>query len=569
MSLLPRDGVPSLQSLACYAIEDLVRKSTDQVKDPGCRNLISMTEEQQKIAETINEYVENLCPNVVSEILSRVLSYNGDTKRKASPLDVWALMHPGFKKLSIPRTEVQYHPIPNTHKAILDSLFKLSYLEHLNLSGLDEHSTPGDYNDLMHSSEVKEHYLFILDDCIRQLPNLITINLGTLVNNNILRTIGNTCAGLKEIRLRGPAYVTDLGVRYLTGMNTTAQDFQLNRKTGCPKLEVIDLTDIEKLSLHTITLLLINLPELRILDHNHLHEALWMMDKTGMDSKMLMLKLLGYNGRGAPQCKPDYLEVLAKLCPRMQKIHLCMTWPESFFYLSRFRDVSHLSIFRVCSVENFDLPMMAFGRKLVKLELTNCTNFQSGTALNIRKYCENLQYLRLEIDSTDANSNAGIQEALEDQNIHTLENQVSSLQERLTQLQITMLDVMNKYGNLKRLEELHLRNLGMGSLLILLPFCPELKALTLKYSLRSDEAAPNLTDSLFLKIFDKNKFENLQKVEIWCKSLSIRTAEWFVRNCQELRNLKSLGAWNTNEEEQVALWREGRRREPYPVEIDF
>ena len=26
---------------------------------------------------------------------------------------------------------------------------------------------------------------------------------------------------------------------------------------------------------------------------------------------------------------------------------------------------------------------------------------------------------------------------------------------------------------------------------------------------------------------------------------------------------------NTNEEEQVALWREGRRREPNPVEVDF
>ena len=58
------------------------------------------------------------------------------------------------------------------------------------------------------------------------------------------------------------------------------------------------------------------------------------------------------------------------------------------------------------------------------MELTNCTNFQSGTALNIRKYCGNLQYLRLEIDSTDGNSNAGIQEALQEQNIHTLENQV-------------------------------------------------------------------------------------------------------------------------------------------------
>lgn len=58
----------------------------------------------------------------------------------------------------------------------------------------------------------------------------------------------------------------------------------------------------------------------------------------------------------------------------------------------------------------WNVCLQAFGPKLVKLELTNCTNFQSGTALNIRKYCENLQYLKLDIDSTDANSNAGIQE---------------------------------------------------------------------------------------------------------------------------------------------------------------
>ena len=82
--------------------------------------------------------------------------------------------------------------------------------------------------------------------------------------------------------------------------------------------------------------------------------------------------------------------------------------------------------------------------------------------------------------------------------------QVSSLQERLENLQVTMLDVMNKYGNLKRLEvasqsnnagdqhlsvvflpqELHLKNLSMGSLLIILPFCPNLRKLTLKYPLR-------------------------------------------------------------------------------------
>ena len=67
----------------------------------------------------------------------------------------------------------------------------------------------------------------------------------------------------------------------------------------------------------------------------------------------------------------------------------------------------------------------AFGSKLVKLELTNCTNFQSGTALNIRKYCASLRYLRLDIDSADANSNAGLGEVLAEQNIHTLENQVT------------------------------------------------------------------------------------------------------------------------------------------------
>jgi len=334
---------------------------------------------------------------------------------------------------------------------------------------------------------------------------------------------------------------------------------------------VIDLTDIEKLSLHTLSLLLINLPGLQILDHNQLHEALWLMHKTGMENTTLNLKLNGYNGRGPAQCNPEYLEVLQKLCPKVSRLHLCMTWPDTFFPLSRFRSITHLSIYRVASVENFDLPLMAFGPKLVKLELTNCTNFQSGTALNIRKYCNNLESLRLEIDSTEANSNAGLQEAMGEQNLYTLQNQVSSLQERLDSLQVTMLDVMNKYGNLRKLEELHLKNLSMGSLLILLPFCPNLRKLTLKYSLsgRGDEVAPNLSDSLFLKIFEKNKFLDLEVVEIWCKTLSIRTAEWFIRNCSNLRLLKSLSFWNVNEEEQVALWREGRRREPRPVEIDF
>ena len=126
--------------------------------------------------------------------------------------------------------------------------------------------------------------------------------------------------------------------------------------------------------------------------------------------------------------------------------------------------------------------------------------------------------------------------------------QVSSLQERLTQLQGTMLSVMDKYDSLLRLEELHLRNLGMGSVLILLPFCPTVRKLTLKYSLRSEEGAPNITDSLFQRIFAKNRFSELERVEIWCKSLSIRTAEWLVRNCHKLQVLRSLSAWSVARE---------------------
>ena len=99
-----------------------------------------------------------------------------------------------------------------------------------------------------------------------------------------------------------------------------------------------------------------------------------------------------------------------------------------------------LSLFRVSSVKDFDLPLMAFGRTLTKLELTNCTNFQSGTALHIRKFCASLVSLVLDIDSAAANSNAGLSEALDvndaERNIYTLEHQVQDLQSRLNTLQV-------------------------------------------------------------------------------------------------------------------------------------
>ena len=89
--------------------------------------------------------------------------------------------------------------------------------------------------------------------------------------------------------------MTDLGVRYLIGMNSTAEESVKDQKPGCLKLEVVDLTDLDRLSLHTITLLLINLTSLKVLEHNHLHEALWMMDKTGMDSRQENLLITLYS----------------------------------------------------------------------------------------------------------------------------------------------------------------------------------------------------------------------------------------------------------------------------------
>ena len=75
-----------------------------------------------------------------------------------------------------------------------------------------------------------------------------------------------------------------------------------------------------------------------------------------------------------------------------------------------------------------------------------------------------------------------------------------------------MLNVMDKYGPMEKLEELHVKNLSMGSVLILLPFVPNIRKLSMKYSSRvnsnssSGDGSPNLTDELFLKIFKKNTF---------------------------------------------------------------
>ena len=126
--------------------------------------------------------------------------------------------------------------------------------------GLDHTSVKSEYNDITNSEELLEHYLYLITDSLAGLPNLVSLNLGSLCSNNILRVVSNTCRQLRELRLRGPASVTDLGVRYLTGINRSAQQTQARDTPGCLNLEILDLTDIS-LSLHTLTLLLIHLPK--------------------------------------------------------------------------------------------------------------------------------------------------------------------------------------------------------------------------------------------------------------------------------------------------------------------
>ena len=152
---------------------------------------------------------------------------------------------------------------------MLDCLYRLEYLEHLNISGLDHHSVPSEHNDITYSEDVLEHYLYIIRDCLGKLGRLVTLNLGSLVTNNILRELSQSCPALRELRCRGPCSVTDLGVRYLTGINRTASQVSRHQQTGCQQLSVVELSDIS-LSLHTLTLLLIHLPRLNILSRGNI-----------------------------------------------------------------------------------------------------------------------------------------------------------------------------------------------------------------------------------------------------------------------------------------------------------
>ena len=95
----PGETVPSLQALSTSCVERIIRKKTSEEKDPICRSLLSLTEEQQETAEKVAGWVELLPPGVVLEIFSRLVNYDGENGRKMTPMDVWVFIHPGFKQV--------------------------------------------------------------------------------------------------------------------------------------------------------------------------------------------------------------------------------------------------------------------------------------------------------------------------------------------------------------------------------------------------------------------------------------------------------------------------------------
>ncbi len=147
-----------------------------------------------------------------------------------------------------------------------------------------------------------------------------------------------------------------------------------------------------------------------------------------------------------------YLEVLGALCPSLESLRLCASFDDTFRVLwssPGFRGLRSLSIGRVATMVDFEMPLQNFGVTLVRLELTGVRHFQSGSALHIRRCCPNLAFLTLEIESTDAGgSGQGSQgsgqgagddpaaQAQGEQSVWALQNQVDDLQSRLSKLQV-------------------------------------------------------------------------------------------------------------------------------------
>ena len=79
----------SLGTLVSYTLENLIRKASDQNKDPSCQELSALTPDQVGKAGEILDYVAGIPAMAITEILERVIEYpteeSGETTRKVIP----------------------------------------------------------------------------------------------------------------------------------------------------------------------------------------------------------------------------------------------------------------------------------------------------------------------------------------------------------------------------------------------------------------------------------------------------------------------------------------------------
>lgn len=70
----------TLQSQVTDVIEHIIRKATDNVKDPSCTEMVALSPDQKERGKIIREYVRQIPAVTATEILERLLNYGGESE---------------------------------------------------------------------------------------------------------------------------------------------------------------------------------------------------------------------------------------------------------------------------------------------------------------------------------------------------------------------------------------------------------------------------------------------------------------------------------------------------------
>ncbi|XP_059080709.1 uncharacterized protein LOC131878650 [Tigriopus californicus] len=126
--------VVTLQALSSKSVERVIRNACDRNWDPMCHELEALSQEQKKRGLAIREYVADIPVAEIDEIFRRVMTYNGESEAKVSPMDIWVLIHPLTKSIVFQSSSKE--PIRGTQKALLESLHRCKYLEVLDINSM-------------------------------------------------------------------------------------------------------------------------------------------------------------------------------------------------------------------------------------------------------------------------------------------------------------------------------------------------------------------------------------------------------------------------------------------------